>query len=339
MQQLEVPPLIKVQDRLTFLDMLYNIGTPYGHQTQTLKLKMCETQPISIEESYLVKRILRSFRSLKMLLIWKVCHDAMLQIVGVTCKHLSNIDIWKSVNATDSGVRMFLGLDAEIPFPVGSSLKKVAIKDTSITDMGAFNLMIHCENLENLEFSQDSFLQQLLWRISENYLRTKTMFNLRTLFLQVNKPCMMLNIVRSLPRLEELTVWTSLENVNDLVSDYMKNVDKLKLGGLNHSSFLEDMCFHIGSQLTSIKIETVHCDLDISLLGRGCPNIENLNVINARVKVTKVSDDHCEMFSSLKSLYFFLVQYLISPNSDHLTSPTSPATVLHPSTGHTALHP
>ena len=164
------------------------------------------------------------------------------------------------------------------------------------------------------------------------------MFNLRTLFLQVNKPCMMLNVVRSLPRLEELTVWTSLSHVHDLVSDDMKHVDKLKLGGLNHSSFLQDMCFHIGSQLTSIKIETVHFDIDIILLGKQCPNIENLNVINARVKVTKVSDEPSEIFSKLKSLYLFLVQYLISPHPDHPTSPASPATVLHPSTGHTALH-
>ena len=132
---------------------------------------------------------------------------------------------------------MFLALDAEIPFPVCSSIKKVAIKDTSIPDMGAFNFMIHCEHLETLEFSQDSFLQQLLWRISENYLRTKTMFNLRTLFLQVNKPWMMFNVVRSIPRLEELTVWTSLEHVHDLVSDDLKHVDKLKTGRTEPQQF------------------------------------------------------------------------------------------------------
>ena len=72
----------------------------------------------------------------------------MLQIVGVRCKHLTNIDIWKSIIATKSRLRMFLGLDAEIPFPVCSSIRKVAIKDTSITDIGAFNLLIHCEHLK-----------------------------------------------------------------------------------------------------------------------------------------------------------------------------------------------
>ena len=74
---------------------------------------------------------------------------------------------------------MFLGLDAERPFRVCGSVKRVAIKDTSITDYGAFNLMIHCDNLESLEYSQDSFLQQLLWRISQNYAVTKTSFNLK----------------------------------------------------------------------------------------------------------------------------------------------------------------
>ena len=76
------------------------------------------------------------------------------------------------------------------------------IKDTSITDYGAFNLMIHCDRLETLEYSQDTFLQQLLWRISQNYSVTKTMFGLKSLFLLVNKPSMLVNVVRSLPRLE-----------------------------------------------------------------------------------------------------------------------------------------
>ena len=39
---------------------------------------------------------------------------------------------------------------------------------------------------------------------------------------------MMFNVVRSIPKLEELTVWTSLEHVHDLVSDDLKHVDKSK---------------------------------------------------------------------------------------------------------------
>eukprot|EP00090_Calanus_glacialis_P017558 TRINITY_DN2729_c0_g1_i3.p1 TRINITY_DN2729_c0_g1~~TRINITY_DN2729_c0_g1_i3.p1 ORF type:complete len:539 (+),score=118.96 TRINITY_DN2729_c0_g1_i3:75-1691(+) len=339
-KQLEVPTLIRVQDRHTVLDMLYNLGTPSGHEAQSLKVKMFETHNISIGESYVLKRVLRGFRELRSLTLWKACDDAMLQILGVTCKHLENIDIWKSTNATDSGIRMFLGLDAERPFKVCSTMKKIAIKDTSITDTGAFNLMIHCEKLDSLEFSQDSFLQQLLWRISENYIRTKTVFNLKTLFLQVNKPCLMINVVKSLPRLEDLTLWTSLENTSDLNRDDLESIQTLKLGGLNHSLFLQNMISLIGSQLTCLKIETVHFDVDISLIGWECPNIEDLNIINARVKVTKHIDDHSEIFSRLKLLYFFLVQYIIDPVHNYRapSSPSSPTGVPNPSTGHTALH-
>ena len=70
--QLEIPTLIRVQDRLTVLDMLYNLGTPDGHEAQSLKVKMFETSNISIGESYVLKRVLRGFRELRSLTLWKV---------------------------------------------------------------------------------------------------------------------------------------------------------------------------------------------------------------------------------------------------------------------------
>merc|ERR1712038_589541 len=347
-KHLEIPTLIRVQDRLTVLDMLYNLGTPNGHEAESLKVKMFESGNISIGESYVLKRVLRGFRDLHSLTLWKVCDDAMLQIIGVTCRYLDNIDIWKSANVTDSGIRMFLGLDAERPFRVCHTLKKVAIKDTSVTDSGAFNLMIHCDKLETLEFSQDTFLPQLLWRISENFLRTNTMFNLRTLLMQVNKPCLMRNKVQSLPKLEELSIWTSLEFTHGLNSEDFSNITRLKLGGLTSHYFSTQMCSLLGSQLSYLKIETVHFDVDIMVVGEECPNIEELNIINAKVKTTKHSDFKRDIFSNLKLLYFFLVQYPIDPLPRYpspplsapssLSSPVSPATVSSPSTGHTALH-
>jgi len=337
-KQLEIPTLIRVQDRLTVLDMLYNLGTPNGHEVENLKVKMFESAQISIGESYVLKRVLRGFRSLTCLTLWKACDNAMLQIVGATCRYLESVDIWKSVSVTDAGIRMFLGLDAERPFRVCHTLKKVAIKDTSVTDSGAFNILIHCDKLEALEFSQDSFLPQLLWRISENYQRTKTTFSLKTLFMQVNKPCLMLNVMKSLPKLEELSVWTSLEHAQGLNSEELFNITRLKLGGLNHNSFLKQMCFLLGSQLSYLKLETVHFDIDISVIGAECPNIEELDIINAKVKVTKDSGDNGEIFSKLKLLYFFLVQYTVSSPSPPPSSPSSPCVCAVPATGDTALH-
>ena len=84
-KQLEIPTLIRDQDRLTVLDMLYNLGTPNGHEVESLKVKMFENANISVGESYVLKRVLRGFRNLTSLTLWKVCDNAMLQIIGVSC--------------------------------------------------------------------------------------------------------------------------------------------------------------------------------------------------------------------------------------------------------------
>jgi hypothetical protein len=51
----------------------------------------------------------------------------MLQILGATCRHLEHLDIWKSTGVTDSGIAMLLGLEAEKPFKVCSTLRKVCL--------------------------------------------------------------------------------------------------------------------------------------------------------------------------------------------------------------------
>ena len=64
--------MIRVQDRHTVLDMLYNLCTPSGHEAQTLKVKMFETHNISVGESYVLKRVLRGLRNIRSLTLWKV---------------------------------------------------------------------------------------------------------------------------------------------------------------------------------------------------------------------------------------------------------------------------
>ena len=62
--------------------------------------------PVSKEENYLTKRVLRGFMNLKTLVLWKAADDAMLQIIGITCKSLESIDLWKSIKVTDLGIRI-----------------------------------------------------------------------------------------------------------------------------------------------------------------------------------------------------------------------------------------
>ena len=59
LRTLEVPALLRSQDRVRVLDLLYNVGAQHGHQVTTVKMKMFEQSNISIEENYLTKRVLR----------------------------------------------------------------------------------------------------------------------------------------------------------------------------------------------------------------------------------------------------------------------------------------
>ena len=76
---------------------------------------------------------------------------------------------------------------------------------------------------------------------------------------------------------------------------WLENVTSLKLSGLNYSSLLTDMWSLIGAELTSLKIENVHCEVDISFVGKLCDNLEDLSVINSRLEGTDNVEDHRPM--------------------------------------------
>jgi len=345
MKQLEVPSLARHADRVTVLDLLYNLGTPHGHQVTMAKLKMFSSPNISIEESYLVKRVLRGFMHLRSLVLWKAADDAMLQIIGLTCRTLESIDLWKSIKATDLGVRHLLGLEAQSNSRLCKTLSRVMIRDTGVTDEGAYSLLLHCPVLESLEFSHGSFIKQFLDRIEESYVRTHRTFPLRSMFLPVLTEDSMYSVVSSFPHLEELSIWTTLRHLPaDLTQEHLSRVTSLKVGGLSHPSILTGLHAIIGPQINVLKIETVHFDVNIEVVGAECSGLEELSIINARVGVTpsteKMAFPPVKLFPKLSKVYFFLVSYLPSPvplpRPPH--SVHAPSSLPVPSTGYTALH-
>jgi hypothetical protein len=73
------------------------------------------------QESYLLKRIVRtSLGNLRLLVLWWVCDDPLLNIVGATCPFLEALDVWRSSAVTDLGVKMLLSSDE-----VGGSSRSV----------------------------------------------------------------------------------------------------------------------------------------------------------------------------------------------------------------------
>merc|ERR1711892_988881 len=302
MKHLEVPGLSRHADKVTVLDLLYNLGAQHGHLLQSAKIKMFEHSKISIEENYLTKRVLRGFMNLKTLVLWKAADDAMLQIIGITCKNLESIDLWKSIKVTDLGIRMLLGLDAQ--------------NNTRL-----------CKSVE------------------KSYVRTHRTFSLKFLFFPVPSSDSMCNVIKSFPKLAELSLWTSLSSLAVINQSDLTEVKALKVGGLNYSSILSDLTSVIGRQLTTLKIETVHFDINIDDIGQDCPNLEELNIINARLSVTPSTEKQpfptAHRFTKLRKVYLFLVSYLPSPITYPNRTPnsvTNPTGVQHPATGYTALH-
>ena len=346
---LDMPALASHSDRVTVLDLLYNVGAQYGHQLNTVKMKMFQHSNISIEENYLTKRVLRGFMEVTSLVLWRAADDAMLQIIGHTCKNLQSLDLWKCSKVTDTGVEMLLGLEAQGRTKLCSSLEKITIRDTAISHVGAFNLLLNCPRLHTLEFSHGTFIRQFLDLIEESYSATGRQFSLKSLFLPVNSVSILYSVIKSFPQLEEVSVWTSLSHLPLLSRSDLSAVKSLKIGGLNYSSFLTDTVSLIGSQLVSLKIETVHFDINIDVIGLHCPNLEDLSVINARLALTqpweKLSPSQGEqeegrMFASLRKMYLFLVSYTTLTDLPRPPSSVSdPARVENsPLTSSTALH-
>jgi hypothetical protein len=69
---LELPVLVRHQDRVAVLDLLNNVGTPGGHGLDQVKIRLFDRADISVEEAYIVKRVLRGFATIKSLTLWKV---------------------------------------------------------------------------------------------------------------------------------------------------------------------------------------------------------------------------------------------------------------------------
>ena len=257
------------------------------------------------------------------------------------------LDLWRCVKVTDAGVRMMLGLDSEARTKLSSTLQRVIIKDTAVTDEGAFALLSTCPALRSLEFSHGAFIKQFLERVEDSFASTGTTHPLQSIFLPLSSPQSLHHLVRAFPRLEELSLWTSLSHLPRLDRADLAHVETLKVGGLGYSSLLTQLTGLIGDQLVSLKIETVHFDINIETVAFYCPNLEELSVINARLCVTQPSDKPprppapppAQLFPQLRKLYLFLVSYTAQQLPEAgAASVSDPARVRRPATGVTALH-
>ena len=71
--------------------------------------------------------------NLKKILLWKVCDDITLNLIGSHCKYLEYLDVWKSSNVSDQGILLLIG-DEIKPNPLCQSLLKIVIKVCKCTN-------------------------------------------------------------------------------------------------------------------------------------------------------------------------------------------------------------
>jgi hypothetical protein len=127
----------------------------------------------------------------------------------------------------------------------------------------------------------------------------------------VSQPLLFHAVLKALPELEDLSVWTALTHLPDLKPTDLGRVSGLKLGGLAHASFLLDTLGCLGPQLVSLKLETIYFDVPIDTVALACPALEELSIVNARAALSAaaVGRQKQRTLERLKLVYLFLVQY------------------------------
>ena len=218
------------------------------------------------------------------------------------------MDLWKSSKVTDTGLLCFLGYQhteedcyknkiqvfeehkTNDRFIQKSNkinccnLLRVLLKETSVSSAGLFSLIENCTELEYLEYSKGILEDELLQLLSENYARKKAVYSLRSIFINVNNMPALFNIVKSLPCLTKLSIWSSLKAPPGswLQSDF-QFLSSLQLGGIQNSFFLQQLLNLVGDKLISLELNSLHFPVNICEIGAVCLNLQELRLFSLKV--------------------------------------------------------
>ncbi|XP_040580238.1 uncharacterized protein [Lepeophtheirus salmonis] len=328
---LHLPQLLCGEDRISALEFLVRYPTFSKKEddaflmVENAKFRLFDRSGLNIEESYLMKRVLRMLPYLRHCILWKSCDDAMLHIIGDSCPFLETLDLWRSINVSDSGIKGLLHQEGK----VSSTLKRIVLKDTSVTVMGALEVIIRCSILESMDLNHGDVIQEFFNMIGKKDRRES--YSLKSLFLPiVQGKENMRNMLKFFPKLEDLTIWTTCPYLKNFQEIILPNLITLKLGGLHSSLILTEFLGSIGRQLTTLKIEAMHAQVPLNSIGENCPNLEEFHVINARIFSSVLHKcSHTNFFIKLKFVYFFLVQYSNSEYEDTDHTLTHEKSALH----------
>ena len=94
-------------------------------------------------------------------------------------------------------------------------------------------------------------------------------------------------------------------------------LSSLMLGGIQAPLEFSRIVHVFGPNLATLKIETVMITVPMDVIGNCCPNLVELQIINARVCTNNHKCAKIQCFSRLKLVYFFFVKYKNTPSSEN----------------------
>ena len=83
----------------------------------------------------------------------------------------------------------------------------------SVVKVGTREFVSGAGRLEILDFSHGVVVKEFLVVIRDLYLRNRKTFSLKTLFLPVTSAEILHDVVNAFPNLEDLRLWTSMEQI------------------------------------------------------------------------------------------------------------------------------
>ena len=118
----------------------------------------------SLEESYLVKRIVRTISgSLTDLTLWQIMDDVLCQILGQNCLHLKMIDVRKSTKITHFGVRQLLfqirDNQGQIPTALCQTLREINLSETRLPSFSSLLIIEKCLELTKIYIDQETWTE------------------------------------------------------------------------------------------------------------------------------------------------------------------------------------
>ena len=112
---------------------------------------------------------------------------------------------------------------------VCGSLRRLGVKETSVTHLGCLIAIIRCKKLEVLNFSHTAIVKEFFGEVRNMYTqdeRTTTTkeaaaaaeaavphFSLKSLFFPVSNANQFHDVIRAFPKLEDLRLWTSMPQI------------------------------------------------------------------------------------------------------------------------------